>query len=96
MKMQIGKFATICHSSLDDSKQDIRLFKLLLTIINGRLRKYSLHKFRAVKTGDYAHIMRDGKPYYGTVWNDIEKKILLQNMIDGKVTNILAVIIDAK
>ena len=40
--------------------------------------------------------MRDGKPYYGTVWNDIEKKILLQNMIDGKVANISEVIIDAK
>ena len=94
--MQIGKFATIYHSSLDDSKQDIRLSKLLLAIINGRLRKDSLHKFEAMKTGDYSHIMRDGKPYYGTVWNDIEKKIVLQNVIDGKVTNISEAIIDAK
>lgn len=31
--------------------------------------------------------MYHGKLYYGTVWNDIEKKILLQNMLDGKVAN---------
>ena len=44
----------------------------------------------------YVHIMRDGKPYYGAVWNDIEKKILLKNMFCGKVSHILEVIIDAK
>lgn len=42
----------------------------------------------------YVHIIKDGKPYYGAVWNNIEKKILAKNMWNGKVTNISEVIID--
>jgi hypothetical protein len=44
----------------------------------------------------YVHIIKDGKPYYGVVWNDIEKKILVKNMWNGKVTNISEVIINGK
>ncbi|MDF2905352.1 MAG: Rhs family protein [Herbinix sp.] len=50
----------------------------------------------AVGDVTYVHIIRNGEPYYGAVWNDIEKKILVKKMWDGKVSNILEVIIDGK
>ncbi|MCQ2211887.1 MAG: hypothetical protein MJZ34_16520 [Paludibacteraceae bacterium] len=48
----------------------------------------------AVGEVTYVHIIKDGKPYYGSVWTDIEKKILLENMFNGKISNISEVIID--
>lgn len=28
----------------------------------------------------YVHVIKDVNPYYGAVWNDTEKKILVKNM----------------
>ena len=42
------------------------------------------------------HIIKDGEPYYGQVWEKIEEPILRENLWNGKVTDISEVIIDAK
>ena len=44
----------------------------------------------------YVHIIKDGKPYYGQVWKEVEKPILTPNLWNGKVADISEVIIDGK